>query len=192
VPRNPGLNDAIPLGLGCQSCSGQVTVTEESDESRLGLRTVARTDNQVKLDSKDQIMPITTEDRKSAARLRELCPLLFVRDIQRSIDFYCQMLGFKLARQAESEGKVFWCRLERDGCSLMLQQAEAEDGPGTGRGRGVIFYFICDDVDRMHAELTSRGLSLAAPETAYYGMRQVMVPEPDGYSLCFESPINEA
>ena len=69
----------------------------------------------------------------------------------------------------------------------MLQQAEAEDGPVDQRGRGILFYFVCEDVDRIYEEFTERGLSLASPETAYYGMRQVHVPNPDGYSLWFES-----
>ena len=137
-------------------------------------------------------MQMATEDQTRAVKLSELCPLLFVQDIQRSIAFYCQTLGFNLAGQARSGGSVFWCMLQRDGCSLMLQQAEAEDGSPVGRGRGVIFYFVCDDADRMHAELTARGLTLAAPRTAYYGMRQVTMSDPDGYQLCFENPTTEA
>jgi hypothetical protein len=82
---------------------------------------------------------------------------------------------------------MFWCRLERGGASIMLQQAEAEDGPAEGRGRGVAFYFICDDADAVYTELTSRGLPLEKPTVAYYGMKQLFVPEPDGYSICFES-----
>ena len=117
----------------------------------------------------------------------ELWPLLFVQDIERSISFYCDRLGFQLAHKAESDGKVFWCRVSRQGCSIMLQQAEAEDGPVEQGGRGIIFYFVCHDVVRIYQELTERGLSLEPPRTAYYGMRQVHIPEPDGYSLCFES-----
>src|SRR5262245_22539591 len=112
----------------------------------------------------------------------ELWPLLFVEDMKRSISFYCDRLGFRLVRQAESEGRVFWCRLCRQDCSLMLQQAEAVDGPAEHRGRGVIFYFVCEDADRMYQELTERGLSLTPPKTAPYGMRQVYLPDPDGYS----------
>jgi len=36
----------------------------------------------------------------------------------------------------------------------------------------------------------SRGLKLDPPRTAYYGMNQLFVPEPNGYALCFESPVN--
>jgi len=40
----------------------------------------------------------------------------------------------------------------------------------------------------MYAELSARGFQLAAPRIADYGMKQLFVPEPDGYAICFESP----
>ena len=69
----------------------------------------------------------------------------------------------------------------------MLRPAEAEDGPAEQRGRGVIFYSVCENVDRIHQEPTDRGLTLEPSKTAHYGTRQVHVPDPDGYRLCFES-----
>ena len=125
----------------------------------------------------------------NAVAVRQLRPLLAVQDIQRSVEFYRDRLGFTLTGEAENEGKMFWCSMERGGSAIMLQQAEEEDGPAEGRGRGISFYFICDDADAVHAELISRGLKLSPPSVAYYGMKQVVVPEPDGYYLCFESPI---
>jgi len=122
------------------------------------------------------------------AVVRQLWPLLTVQEIGRSVEFYCNRLGFSVVGRSESEGNMFWCRLERDGASIMLQQAEDEDGPATGRGRGITFYFICDDADIVYAELSSRGLQLTPPSVANYGMKQLFVEEPDGYSVCFESP----
>ena len=57
-------------------------------------------------------------------------------------------------------------------------------------GRGVAFYFVCDDVEQLHAELSSRGIQLDPVTVAEYGMKQLFVPEPDGYSVCFESPTD--
>jgi catechol 2,3-dioxygenase-like lactoylglutathione lyase family enzyme len=125
------------------------------------------------------------------AVVRQLWPLLFVRDIDKSVRFYRDELGFVLANQAEAHGRMFWCRLERGGAAIMLQQAEEEDGPAEGRGRGVAFYFISEDADAMHVELTSRGLRLDRPKVADYGMKQLFVPEPDGYSICFESEAGQ-
>lgn len=130
----------------------------------------------------------STESAVATAKIRQIWPLLAVSDLARSIEFYRDQLGFQLAEEAKANGQIFWCRLERDGACLMLQQACEEDGPSEGRGRGVTFYLVCNDADLVHAELHARGWQLAAPTLAYYGMKQLFVREPDGYSLCFESP----
>ena len=51
---------------------------------------------------------------------------LAVEDIDRSIDFYHNTLGFAVVGRAEAEGRLFWCRVERGGASIMLQQADEE------------------------------------------------------------------
>ena len=122
--------------------------------------------------------------------IRQLWPLLAVEDIDRSINFYESKLGFSVVGRAEVDGRAFWCRLERGGASIMLQQADDEDGPVGDRGRGVALYFVCDDAERLHAELSVRGLQLPPVTVAEYGMKQLFVPEPDGYSVCFESPTD--
>jgi catechol 2,3-dioxygenase-like lactoylglutathione lyase family enzyme len=129
-------------------------------------------------------MPTT----ERATTIRQLWPLLAVEDIDRSIDFYHNELGFSVVGRAEAEGQLFWCRLERGGASIMLQRADEEDGPVGDRGRGVAFFFVCDDAERLHAEFSSRGLQLGRVTVAEYEMKQLFVSEPDGYSMCFESP----
>lgn len=128
---------------------------------------------------------MTAADRTGV--VRELWPLLLVTDLERSLTFYRDQLGFAVVDEAKAAGRTFWCRLQRGGASLMLQQAEDEDGPAEGSGRGVSFYFVCDDVDALYAEFVARGLKLDPPAVAYYGMKQVFVPEPGGYVICFES-----
>ena len=121
------------------------------------------------------------------AAIRELVPLLFVQDLTRSLAFY-QQLGFNLSGTWEPDGKLSWCRLGRAESALMLQQAEEEDGPAEGRGRGVRLFFICDDVDALHAEFIGAGVTIESPQLAFYGMKQIFLKDPDGYELCFESP----
>src|SRR6218665_3388940 len=83
--------------------------------------------------------------------VRALWPLLTVQNIAASIAFYRDRLGFDVIDEAKGPEGLFWCRLTRDGASLMLQQGdEAEDGPAEGRGRGVALYFVCDDADAMY------------------------------------------
>jgi len=129
-----------------------------------------------------------TVDQRAA--VQQVWPLLAVEDVERSLDFYQNMLGFTVVGRADAAGRLFWCRLERGGASIMLQQADEEDGAPRERGRGVTLYFVCDDVERLHAELSSRGARVAPVTVTDYGMKQLFVPEPDGYSVCFESPTD--
>lgn len=124
-------------------------------------------------------------------KVRQLWPLLMVSDIERSVSFYRDGLGFALVGSAEDVGRMFWCRLERDGACIMLQQG---DEPGDSGGRAapaVTFYFVCDDAQAMFDELSGKGIELEPPVIAYYGMTQLFVPEPDGYAICFESPTSD-
>ena len=126
-------------------------------------------------------------------QVKGLWPLLRVKVMKQSLEFYQERLGFSIATKAAGDdGTIFWCRIFRGAASLMLEQVTAEDGPAEGFGRGISFYFICDDADLLHAELQKRGLNLQPPQNAYYGMKQLFVPEPNGYQLYFESETQPA
>jgi len=123
------------------------------------------------------------------AIVRELVPLLFVDDIQSCVDFYIHKLGFSMEMKWEPGGKLAWCRLRRDQSAIMLQQACAEDGPANQRGRGIGFYFNCDDVNAMYADVLARGLKVDPPKAAHYGENQLSLRDPGEYSLIFQSPV---
>ena len=52
--------------------------------------------------------------------------------------------------------------------------------------RDVVLYFGCPDVDGAYAHLRQMGLDIKKPKTAWYGMKQLYVADPDGYLLCFQ------
>lgn len=132
-------------------------------------------------------MPVT--ERTTTATISEVVPLLFVEDIQRSVEFYCGALGFDLIQKWEPDGKLGWCRIERGQTAVMLQQACEEDDPATDRGRGVALFFLCDDADALRAEFGAAGLPVDPPKVAFYGMNQLFLKDPDGYNLCFQNPV---
>ena len=122
--------------------------------------------------------------------VREMVPLLFVDDLPSCVAFYTDKLGFTLQGKWEPDGKLTWCKLRRDGSAIMLQQASDEDGRVGERGRGIIFCIECHDVDAMYGEVVARCLAVNPPEVAFYGQRQLSLRDPDGYSLCFQSPVS--
>ena len=69
---------------------------------------------------------------------------------------------------------------------LHPQKAGEHDPPPEAWGAGVTLYFLCDDARELYAEFVARGIDASPPETAFYGMTQVFVRDPDGWRLCFE------
>ena len=53
------------------------------------------------------------------------------------------------------------------------------------------FYLVCDDADAIYKELQDKEVELEPPSVAYYGMRQLFVPDPDGRGIIFESRTEE-
>ena len=122
--------------------------------------------------------------------VRAAVPLLYTGDIERSLAFYCDKLGFTLQNRWDPEGRLAWCLLAMEGAELMLQRAEPADLTGLAAGRSdIALFFVCEDVDALHERFLSRGVAAKPPTVAFYGMRQVTVRDPDGRSICFEHPV---
>jgi uncharacterized glyoxalase superfamily protein PhnB len=117
-------------------------------------------------------------------------------DMRKSVAFYCDALGFELVRKHEPEGNLYWAMLKLDQAVIMLNSMfEAEnqpEKPPQRPGHGdVCLYFQCPDVDAAYEHLRAKGLNVAAPKVAYYGMKQLYLKDPDGYELCFQQPAKE-
>ena len=122
--------------------------------------------------------------------VRAAYPLLYVDDIERSLEFYCDQLGFTLTERWDPDGRLAWCSLTMEGAQIMLQRAEPDDLTALARGKSdVALFFLCEDVDRLHEKFQARGAKVPAPTEAFYGMRQLTLLDPDGRRICFEHPL---
>ena len=126
----------------------------------------------------------------SSDNLKQIVPLLGVTDMQRSLRFYLDGLGFTLKNQWEPEGKIRWCWLTRGGASLMLQEfvKEGHGGlrPEGALGQGVSLSFQCEDAVALYHEFRSRGLDPSEPFVGN-SMWVTSLRDPDGYFVEFES-----
>jgi len=132
--------------------------------------------------------------------IRGLTPLLQVFDMPASIVFYCDVLGFQIV---STDRKPLphndWVMLELAGVQVMLNTAYERDrrppAPDPRRieaHRDTCLYFGCPDLDGAYAHLRSKGVDLAQPAIAPYGMKQLYLFDPDGYNVCFQWPAGES
>jgi catechol 2,3-dioxygenase-like lactoylglutathione lyase family enzyme len=130
----------------------------------------------------------------------KLIPELIVDDIERSLRFYQEVLGFVVLYERPEERFVF---LEREGAQLMLEQS-------TGRrflagtlehpyGRGMNLQIEVADVLTLYDRVRRHGAEVLLPmEEKWYrvndvelGNRQFVVLDPDGYLLRFFQDLGE-
>jgi glyoxylase I family protein len=133
-----------------------------------------------------------------AINIRGIAPLLEVFDMPTSIAFYRDALGFEIVNTSRPGPKFDWALLSCNGVELMLNTAYDEDQrplqPDPVRAaahRDTALYFGCPDVDGAYAHLVERGVDVKKPSVAWYGMKQLYLTDPDGYTLCFQWPANQ-
>ncbi len=113
---------------------------------------------------------------------------LEVNDIKRSLEFYCDQLGFNTEEgDIEAEPPIVTVRAGK--LKLMLAQ---EYKPMITRGRGINLFLRVSDVDRYYDEIRSRGLNVAPPVDEGWGGRFITLQDPDGYRLFFFTWIHES
>jgi len=120
--------------------------------------------------------------------VKQVVPFLRVSEMERSVRFYIDGLGFTMKHEWVPEGKLRWCWLTRGGASLMLQEflKEGPSAPQGKLGEGVSLCFQCEDALALYREFRSRGIEAAEPFVGN-SMWVTVLNDPDGYKLDFES-----
>jgi uncharacterized glyoxalase superfamily protein PhnB len=92
-------------------------------------------------------------------------PVLHVTDVEASLRFYVNRLGFTSPWRYEEEGKAHVAQVERQGCALMLADTWPEK-----IGKGLMFISINETreaqiaaLDALRAELEAKGVSVSQP-----------------------------
>ncbi len=124
-------------------------------------------------------------------RLVSLAPMLCVRDVQRSLAFYVDGLGFEVV-QADADAALL--RLGSGALYLFTESPPTPDKPGVhlappGNGtRGsVVLVLVVPDCRATHDELAARGVEfLTPPQQPPWGGWRCFAHDPDGYLLEIE------
>jgi catechol 2,3-dioxygenase-like lactoylglutathione lyase family enzyme len=131
--------------------------------------------------------------RIEGPNVKQTVPLLNVSNMDASVRFYVDGLGFKMIHKWDPEGKLRWCWLQHGGAAFMIQEMpkEGHDSwvPSCKVGEGVSFCFMCQDAIALYKEFLFRGLKASKPMVGN-GLWVTELSDPDGYSLAFESPTD--
>lgn len=122
-------------------------------------------------------------------RLRSLTPSLTVDDLERSLRFYADGLGFTVQDRWEEEGKLLGLMLVAGSCHLGLSQDDWAQGRDRQKGVGFrIWAETVQDLGFLAERLREHGIEHDGPKTESWGTRTLSVTDPDGYRITFAPP----
>jgi uncharacterized glyoxalase superfamily protein PhnB len=124
-----------------------------------------------------------------ALKLRSASPGFTVNDIQQSLAWYRDVMGFAVKRRWEHEGQLMGAELAAGNVVFMIGQDDWKKGRNRVKGEG--FRIYCEttqDVDRLAAGIRARGgVLLQAPRDEPWGTRDFAVADPDGFKITIAS-----
>ena len=122
---------------------------------------------------------------QSGLSLRSVSPSFTVDDLEKSLAFYRDILGFEVGQRWEEGGKLTGVELSAGPSVFMIGQDDWKKG--RNRTKGVGFRLYCDtdqDVDGLAEQIKSRGGKLAQePRDEEWGARTLTVEDPDGFKI---------
>ncbi|MBW2987479.1 VOC family protein [Candidatus Woesearchaeota archaeon] len=131
-------------------------------------------------------------------QFNKLIPELIVTDLKKSLEFYVDILGFKIEYKRENFAFISF-----QGSQLMLEQNLDSDW-NTGKlehpfGRGINFQIEVEDAGLLLDSLKKNNcpLKMELKENWYrkdnklLGQKEFLVQDPDGYLLRFAQEIGE-
>ena len=118
-------------------------------------------------------------------------PVLHVSDLQASLRFYLDRLGFTCPWRSDEDGVA---QVDRQGCALILADTWPEKV-----GKGLMFISLnfetegretaIEALDALRVELEAKGIQV---KEGLWGYRLLVVDDPDGNQLFFNYPNETA
>src|SRR5437588_5713137 len=94
-------------------------------------------------------------------RLRKIAPSFTATDLQRSIAFYRDVLGFVVGEEWRQDGALAGCEIQAGSESFMLGQDDFAKGRDRQKGLGSRMYcHTAQDIDRLAGEIKAGGGAL--------------------------------
>ncbi len=118
----------------------------------------------------------------------DLVPMLLCADVQASIRFYTDVLGFEVASRDDSIGGSGFATVQNGKARLMLASPtyvpanpKAEDGRFTQAN----YYFYVEDAEALRQAVMDAGWPATECVDRFYGLKEFEVADPDGHVLLF-------
>jgi uncharacterized glyoxalase superfamily protein PhnB len=122
-------------------------------------------------------------------QVQKITALLFAREIEPSLSFWVDRLGFTKAIEVPDGDKLAFVALKKDNLEIMYQTFKSvDDDAGTkveSVRKGPSFLYV--DVENIEELIAAmKGVEVTMPlRTTFYGAKEIGVKEPAGHIVTF-------
>ncbi len=124
--------------------------------------------------------------KQKSLRLRSLSPSFTVNDLERSLLFYVEALGFTVKQRFEHDGQLMGVMLLAGQCEFGIGQDDWAQGRGRVKGVGFRVYAeTAQDLGQLAERIRAHGFAADGPKKEAWGATTVTVTDPDGFKITF-------
>jgi len=122
-------------------------------------------------------------DVVTSSRIKKMSPQFLVADLERSIEFYMQKLGFSMEFRYED----FYAGIMKDGNSIHLKSGNpsAEERKNKRENDDLDLVFSVENVDGLYNDLVNRSVEITQPLCERPYGKEFYIADPDGYIIAF-------
>jgi uncharacterized glyoxalase superfamily protein PhnB len=117
-----------------------------------------------------------------------ISPNIFVKDINKSIDFYKQ-LGFNVVTTVPEQGDIVWAMMNCGNVTVMFQTFESlgNDLPMISRQNGgsLLLYIQTTEIRKFFDQIKDNVKVVKGLEKTFYGATEFSIEDNNGYLLTF-------
>ena len=122
--------------------------------------------------------------------LKKLGPNLMIEDVNRTTEFYKEVLGFELGQTVPETGQFVWASMKSGAVEIMFQSRSSlpeeipalEDREIAG---SLTFHIQMDGVEGLYARVRDSVTILLDLHTTFYGMKEFSMLDCNVYILAF-------
>lgn len=132
---------------------------------------------------------MVTRTTPDSFHARELAASLTVKDLEQSLAWYRDVLGFAVDERYERAGKLFAVSLQAGSVRILIGQDDGSKGLDRVKGLGFSLQLTTDqDIDALAAGIKQRGGTLENdPVDTPWGARMFRLTDPDGFKFTISS-----
>jgi lactoylglutathione lyase len=126
--------------------------------------------------------------------LKTLIPNVMVEDVNGTIEFYRDVLGFRVNATVPAEGQFDWASMRYDAVELMFQSRSSlsEEIPAFKDqqiGGALTFSVQMQGLQALYDRLKGNVIIVQDLHTTFYGMREFAVQDCNGFVLTFAEAV---